>query len=732
MTGKANAIRLISMFTAAIPSLSKFSSCAFASVKETGVENFRGEESQRLTIALDSPRRFATRYLAQSRTLQITVSPAKASEFETTRFYDSRYVLRMVVEERNNAVTLSLQLKNAPLEWLVTPQDEPWRLMIDVWRTEAPPRTELDTVWNWQEMDSGSTEQASRDLRNSALPKERLKNDTAQIGAVKPFPPVPPINNNQPPKEIAQVEKTEKSAANVKHLENFGPLDPVVGDTPARRIRIANLERTLGQKIGTFEESDIAPKLAQELYLDGQYVRALQYFRRTALLNERQFKENAKALWLAGESAYLSQQWDLSRDYLRSLVMHFPDHELTGFAKLRLNDIDVIEANSGKNKFELSEKYSNNYVQIALSEKFPWQAKIAASVHLLHGIIDENPEAAKLYQQNLNACVKRSIVPIELQKNCAYILTRHLIEKMDVVSSDFEVQNFKKSFPNDPRSRTLELTNENIVRSTLVESHKNKAWESWIALEKKARPGLLEFTLKNGQLVFARAESWEAVGEINKATQLYSLYWQMSTDDSKRNEAAAVNARLLLKSKNAPRADQYLKRLEDDDTRQANGLTDRATGAVRELALAPYRNRRALRLVLDEMRAGRFVERELNALGQYAKLLGKAPAADSIYEKILAYPAKTASEIKDVEDSILRYAENLRDTGRFSKSGDMFLAVANFPQGSRKAESAYKAGIVYARAGLLEKARTAWQLAASDLGEKRFSTLANERLERIR
>jgi hypothetical protein len=79
----------------------------------------------------------------------------------------------------------------------------------------------------------------------------------------------------------------------------------------------------------------------------------------------------------------------------------------------------------------------------------------------------------------------------------------------------------------------------------------------------------------------------------------------------------------------------------------------------------------------------------------------------------------------------MQYAEDLRNLGRFSSSGDMFLAVANLSQGTRRAEAAYKAGVVYARSGLFEKAKTAWLLAANDTNDKRFSSLASERLDRL-
>ncbi len=110
-------------------------------------------------------------------------------------------------------------------------------------------------------------------------------------------------------------------------------------------------------------------------------------------------------------------------------------------------------------------------------------------------------------------------------------------------------------------------------------------------------------------------------------------------------------------------------------------------------------------------------------------LRGK-PQSELIYTKILAYPVKSPDETQIAEKSLLQYADDLRDAGQFSKAGDMFFAVANLSQGTTHAESAYKAGVVYARAGLFDKAKTAWQLAANDTNDKRYSALANERLDR--
>lgn len=83
------------------------------------------------------------------------MSPARASEFDVSRFYDTRYIHRVVVEETNGDVILSFQLKNAPLAWLVTPQENPWRLVVDIWKTEPIEPRSFEQEWKWQDDATG-------------------------------------------------------------------------------------------------------------------------------------------------------------------------------------------------------------------------------------------------------------------------------------------------------------------------------------------------------------------------------------------------------------------------------------------------------------------------------------------------------------------------------------------------------------------------------------------------
>ena len=127
------------------------------------------DDSFRLTLPLGSPRRFATRFSKESRTLALRVSPARASEFEATRYFDTRYVRRVLVEERNGEVILSLQLRNLPVGWVVTTQESPWRIVVDVWRSGPIRKETLEERWDWQDDAASEPTRSSASAPTSSL-----------------------------------------------------------------------------------------------------------------------------------------------------------------------------------------------------------------------------------------------------------------------------------------------------------------------------------------------------------------------------------------------------------------------------------------------------------------------------------------------------------------------------------------------------------------------------------
>lgn len=676
-----------------------------------------GAESYRVSFELQTARRYATRYIKETRTLQIRVVPARAKEFDASQHYDNQYVNRVVIEEQNSDVIINLQLKNAPLGWMVTSQNNPWRLLVDIWRTEPFVADNLDTAWNWQtEVDSSEGHSANV----TASPKlegkvPAIKPSVEQAAAPIAAPIKPPVNVTE-----------QKSKDTLP--ENFGRLDIVV---KTESDKLADLQRRVGLNFGAESEFDTAVGLAEQLYKNDMTTQATNLFRRVAAISESRFKEEPRTLWLASESAYLSKAWDLSTDYLRALVLKHPRSEYASLAKLRLLDIEFLSLNL-PNATAIPEKIANQYAELALAETSSWQAKIAATLRVLHGHIDLRPTAANMYQQNLVACVTRSLVTFELRKNCAYIQTRNALEKSDILSADAEILRFKSFVPNDSRTSALEQIVQASIRTMLDESMRNKDWESWLQFEKKARSPLLEFSLKEPKMVFARAEAWENAGEPKKAATLYSLYSDQATDDKQKDEANAIVAKLSVKARDINKANLYLKRLSASDSRKDAGLSDRALASVRDIALPPYRNKTALRIVMDEISSGRFVERDLQSMVYYAQENRGSAFGDSMIEKIVTYPPRNDNETKTVEETVMKYADYLRNTNKNSKAGDVYMQVANLNKSEKRAEAAYKAGLSFSRAGLLEKARSSWQMAAGDLNDKRYAPLARERLETLR
>ena len=700
--------------------------------------NIQVDDSYRLTLDLGTPRRYATRFDKETRTLQIRIIPARLDDVKNSSYYDSRYIKRIVVQEKESEVTLNIQLKNFPIGWAIATQKEPWRIIVDFWRTEQE-KLSLNEQWNWQpSVLSGVVgDNISEGLPATSIPSSRgsslsSRGSTAGSRPVQMAPEGKTARDDisvLPTEVVTREDKGATTASNKYDLPAiYSRLDLI---KPLSDAKKADLNKQLGNVFGSKNEFLAAQNLADELYTGGQEAKALTIYRKLAALDEDKFRKSDKVLWQAGESAFLLKSFDIANDYFRTLLVNHPGSSLVPYAKLRITDIDELINSQNKGNGKVGAKNAETYSSLALSDKNPPVIKIAATLRVLDGVVDNDPDAVKLYQQNLDTCVTSGRIPFDLLKNCAYDRDRYLADKDNIPNADIAVQQFKKLSPGDIRTANLEKLVQGRVKTLLTEIAKSKDWNAWVEFEKKARPALLSFTFGDGEALFTRAEAFEAVGENAKAVQLYESFLKASSDTKKKNEANCLAALLLYRMNEPKKADEFLKRVEQDESRKTDGLTDKSVSALKELSVVPYRNKIALNVLMDEIKLGRYEERTLTTLSEWSKELRGTPQAELIYEKILAYPAKSLDEVQIVETSIMQFANDLRDSGRFSKSGDMFFAVANLSQGTRRAEAAYKAGVVYARAGLFDKAKTAWLLAANDTNDKRYSSLANERLDRI-
>ncbi|MEY2987504.1 MAG: hypothetical protein RJB13_1025, partial [Pseudomonadota bacterium] len=501
-------------------------------------------------------------------------------------------------------------------------------------------------------------------------------------------------------------------------------IEPVVAVNMKQALET---ERSLNRQPAGPGQFDGLERLASSLYSGGQHSKVIPMMRRLAAIDARRFADSPRLLWMAGESSFIEGKFALANDYLQTLRGKFAGNESSSLAELRLLDMKLQKADS-----QLSPELTEQYTNLSLNDRAPWSARIGASLRLLAPVIDSRPESAGAYQAALQSCTKGNYVSLPVRQECAYLQTKYSASQTDVVSADKALQRFKKQYPTDSRVAALEKELNQRVRSNLEILANEKNFIGIADLEKSASPSLMQFTLSEPDLVMARVEGWLAVGNESKALSLLETFASKTTDETRRNEALALQARLLFKAKKTKPAERALDRILQSSVRKSNGLTDRANAAVRECATSPYKSRTAQLILVDELKLGRYVERDLDVLVAVADGTRGRGDSEKIYELIMTSQPRNNDEAKKVEESLFLYADDLRGEGRLAKSADTYMAVANLAQSSRKAESAYKAGIMYARAGLVEKAKSAWQLSASDISDKKFSSLANERLERIR
>ncbi|NBW81243.1 hypothetical protein EBR21_05765 [bacterium] len=691
--------------------------------KERSMEQFvPGKDSYRAAFTLDVPRRFATRYLRDTRSLELRVSPARASEFDVSRFYDTRFIHRAVVEEKNGDVVLSFQLKNAPVAWLVTHQDNPWRIVVDIWRTEPFEPRSLDQEWSWQDDAAGNSQESA-----NASPAVRQPQTASKV--------VKPVEIDLPGDESLSQEakRLEANAQEVSGTNqpaaasNAGIGGRLESTEPISANALAALERQAGADAGTIAEFDSLEKLATALYRAGKTQQAGALFKRLTSLNARRFQDSPRLLWMAGESAFVEGKPDLANDYLQTLVARFSGHEIAALGQLRIADLKASRP-GGPAVQDLNERYT----EIALNDRAVWAARIGASIRLLEPVVATRPEAARAHQAALQSCLNGRVVADAVRASCAYIQTRFAVTQLDVVSADSALQRYRAAYPNDARTAVLGTELADRVKFVVDEFARKKDFPAIAEFERSARPGLLDFTLRDPALLMTRVEGWLSVGDSKRALSLLQLFATSTTDETRRNEAYSLMAQLNFRLQSAEKAEAALKRLYASDVRKNVGLSDRATAALKESARSPYSSKTAQYILIDEMKLGRYVERDVGMLVTLANAARGREDADKVFDVLLTTSPRNDDEARRIETTLMGWADDLRNNGRLTKAGDVYLAVANLALTTKKAEASYKAGLVYARAGMVEKAKTAWQISAADTSDKKFSSLANERLERIR
>ena len=698
-------------------------------------QSAKQSESFRLGFALSSPRKYASRFLDQTRTLQIRITPARAEEFQDTQFYDGRFIHRVLVKEVDGEVFLNLQLKNRDLNWIVTNQESPWRIVIDIWQNgEMAQKSQPD--WNW----NGYLSHEPQNRNKGALATSSQKEPVAESETLL----VPEKSNIDLP-HSAKTEKDTKPGHQADHKNQ--PEENSAKHVLARFLTIENFDQIGTEPLTPLER-------AKNFFRVGNHIDALNEYRREATLRQQQFKANPEALWLAGESALQTARVEVAKDYFLTLVATEPESSFASYGRLRLTDIDFQDsltngasegtAQAAGNSSQVS-SFLKRYLELARSENASAAAQAIAALRV-RDIENSDRKTNNQKQEelknrngtevdllaNFQGCLKEDSLVQWVKNECAYQLLLSNLKTDDLVSAQGTIQNYETKWPKD--SRIMQHKAELSERiKTFAESIKSSAdLKNWIPFEKATAASWIAFTEQAPNLLKMRAAAWESEGNTEKALQFYQKTAEREADAKARMSLLAKCAHLAAKINKPNVLNSNLKKIQAMPERTQTGLAAEDYAYVKELALPPFNNSIALNLMLDEIFKGFHSETDIRTIVSLSEKIEGTREADILFEKLLAIPAKSSAEAELKEDSLMNYAETLRNQGRLVKSADMFLAVANLDNGKNRAEAAYKAGVVFFRAGLLEKATASWNMAASDLENSKYSALATERLNRIR
>ncbi len=686
----------------------------------------------RLSFAFGTPRRYASRYLAASRILQLRVTPARSEEFQPAEYYDGRFVHRVIIKESNGEVFIDLQLKNQPTDWVVTHQESPWRIIVDLWRKPDSNSNSKskNPDWQWSGFFASSNSDQTTASQNSEKPIISAMEIPGLDGATTESPITEPINaSERAPKASGPAPADALGGDSLPNLA--GPSAQSEQTDQAK----GPLKRFLVIESGPVRPEDSAPAVnaarAEELFLRGEHDAALNSYRRLAGLSQREFVTDPNSLWYAAESAIQVNKNDAARDYLLTLKKSNPSSIYSHYATLRLLDLDLTESSEAPQK--KSDSFAPSYLELAQQPGAPWIVKAIAALRFteLKPTGTSAEQSASLLPSFQN-CVREARLVRSVKRDCAFQVFKYDLKTDDLVAAQKTIKEYEAAWPGDSRVAAEKSALEKRISSFIESLQTAESYLAWNKVERNSAPEWLAFTNKSAELLRRRAAGWERSDKPQQALGLYERAADSQSEPKAKMALLAKAANLAQKSNNTARANQSLAKIQAIPERNTTGLAAEDYALIREIALPPSNNKSALKLVLDDLFKGFHAENDIRTIVSLTEQLDGSREADFLFEKILAVPSRSAAEAELKADALLNYAETLRNQGRLVKSADTFLAVANLDNGKNRAEAAYKAGVVYFRAGLLEKATTSWNIAANDLENSKYSALATERLNRIR
>ena len=670
---------------------------------------------------------------AKTSTLNITIYKTNSSEIESLYNYDPNVINRVIIKDDSNGdVKITIVLKAKKLRAIVYSFKEPFRIVIDIFNKAQ----ETGRKNNLVRQDDGSN-------------RYRL---------------------------LSQSKVDALSAVNQKQLDNINSgLAKGWAQFPLyiyRNFNIAFDKRKTKVKLEK-NTARIAEE-ANKYFQYGDENKALYLYKTLLYRYSEIFNHHPEHLWNVAEIYLGHKKIYVAKSYYLSLIEKFPGTDYANYAKLRIADISSIDAIE-KNNLDLLPSLVNELSNIDNTDTELEAEKLIREVYWKQNIkADYNGTTANGFMPKVD--YNQYSKALALRTKIIHPKTKFLL---DTIVTSFQLSDeykwtkqtlaqiltYARNYENKENgsfSQKANVAAMNRLRQVINDQYKSKNYTNVVEIYDSI-PQELAKKPNDYQTSWALANSYDKTNMYMEAGEMYEHTAILATNDSDILKSYIYS----LESYKSAEGVQTItsesdlnsdinKRISQIDVKTLKEWTkSRSTtkqqiynlfkSQLLENLKSPKPLKSYLKILSDTWNAPLQTAETISDNGDVEHLIllreklsanGMKKEANKTQKTLLKLNAESINSSLENEDiwatEMSKYANDLRLDDRYYESAQAYKEVADKTRNwVNRAESYYKSGLLFYKAGKRSEAVAAFEKASNIKDSSLYSKLAQDRLDQI-
>jgi tetratricopeptide (TPR) repeat protein len=762
-----------------------------------------------MTAVFPDERDFKYEYGPHDNSITLEFTKTTPEELQSFENYDEALVKRVVIKDMSpNGTSIKIVLKNSNIRTHIQSEKEPFRVIVDLFEKGYFPEKDLLTDYPIESPRRNPSE--GKNPLDPKIPKLQEKNFSIKSPKLlldeensteHEQEAIPSKRSRRLLQPLGQLlltpEDFEKALGSVPdglgdRWKSFPPyIYRISSETYEKRDSSGNYDRF--PKLSSLREaltsSQMLAEYASKFFDMGNENKALVIYNQLLQKDPEIFEKDPTALWKLAEVQLGQGNLTLARGYYETLLEKHPESSLSGFAQLRILDIQairLIEKNQEVTLPNLLEKLEKIKIhnqgelsgQVAIRKAYwsPEATKVAKNYEKLPRI------SSDIYNQMSNH------YPNAQSSKTAFIMGSLIINEFTEPSHGWNrgngtfSENYFKRFSSLNNEKTI-LNLKTKLYERINSNLQNKINSGYLidAIEDYENlPSSMKSIRRNPQTAWALAEAFRNLDQRQKAQALYqeaSTALPPGTPDRFKSEF--WSARLAMEeSRNKSNTSTVRKNFESIARKFDEKMSqtwNKMNLKDRETTTTAYKEHFE-KTVTDNIPLRRPA---IIVLSQWTNTLNsKSSTGINTIENVTANPSSNTSSptsaavflISDLSklfgtlgmkkekrestlllknlkpsdfgsdqaaknvwaDQLTLLAEDYRKANQYLDAGRLFSLVGeNGENYEKRAETLYKSGLLLFRAGRKQEAINSFQKASEDGNNLFYANLAKERLNQI-